>query len=141
MGNQPLGGRRGVREGMRRHVVAMGMADDRAWPRLPGIEPELLVRQIDAAIPENRIDGHGYGLLGGGRAPLEQLVAKRAIGAEPLPGGPGENAGPPTGWAGLLRLGLGRRCRQLQHSQRLNRFHGDRRFAFGRLDGGRGWCR
>src|SRR5436190_16690964 len=58
MGNQPLGGRRGVREGMRRHVVAMSVADDRARSRLPGIEPELLVRQVDAAIPEYRIDDH-----------------------------------------------------------------------------------
>ena len=58
MGNQPLGGRRGVGEEMRRNVVAMSVADNRARSRLPRIEPELLVRQIDAAIPENWIDGH-----------------------------------------------------------------------------------
>ena len=57
MGNQPLGGRRGVGEEMRRNVVAMSVADNRARSRLPRIEPELLVRQIDAAIPENWIDG------------------------------------------------------------------------------------
>jgi len=40
-------------------MVAVGVADDRAWPRLARIEPESLVRQVDAAIPENGVDGHG----------------------------------------------------------------------------------
>ena len=75
MRNQSLGGGRGVREWMRGNMVAVGVADDRAWPRLARIEPESLVRQVDAAIPENGVDGHGDGLLGGSRAPLEQLVA------------------------------------------------------------------
>ena len=37
MGNQPLGGGRGVREWMRGNMVAVGVADDRAWPRLARI--------------------------------------------------------------------------------------------------------
>ena len=58
MGNQSLGGGRGVRQWMRGYVVAMGVADDCAGSWLPGIEPEFLVRQIDAAIPENGVDRH-----------------------------------------------------------------------------------
>jgi len=140
MGNQSLGGGRGEREWMRGHVVAMGVANDRARSWLARIEPEPLVRQVDAAIPENGVDGHGRGLLGGGRPALEELVAQRAIGAEPLPGWPGEDAGAAAGRASLLRVGFRRRGRHLHQGQHLDRFHSGCRFAFSRLDYGRGWC-
>ena len=90
-------------------------------------------------------------LLGGGGAAFEELVAKRAIGAEPLARRSGEDAGPATVRAGLLGVYLGDRIGQLHQGQRLDLFRsgwridrlGDghrHRFARRRLDRRYGWC-
>ena len=89
-------------------------------------------------------------LLGGGGAAFEELVAKRAIGAEPLTGRSGEDAGPSTVRAGLFGVRVGARLGQLDQGQWLDRlrrgwlldrlYDGDR-VAGCRLDRRCRWCR
>src|SRR2546429_2341078 len=58
--DQAAGCRSRIGERMIRDVVTVGVADDRPRPRLPGIEPQLLLRKVDAALPEDWVRGHGW---------------------------------------------------------------------------------
>ena len=84
-------------------------------------------------------------LLSRGGAAFEELVAKRAIGAEPLAGRSGEDAGAAAGRTGLLGLTFGAGDRQLHQGRRAGRFRDRRGIALGGLDDGwrwrlQGWC-
>src|SRR5467141_4148185 len=101
MGDEPPRCRRGVRQRVRGDMVAMRVADDGSWPWLARIEPQPLLGKVDAAVPEDGVGDQCGVLLGDGGA-FEELVAKRAVGAEALAGRSGEDAGLAAGGAGLL---------------------------------------
>src|SRR6266581_2531078 len=77
-------------------------------------------------------------LFGGGGAAFEELVAKRAIGAEPLAGRSREDAGPSTVRAGLFGVDVGTRLGQLHQGQRLDRLGGGSGAAAGGVSSGGG---
>src|SRR3989440_7103539 len=101
MGDEPPRCRRGVGQRVRGDMVAVRVADDGSWPRLTWIEPQPLLGKVDAAVPEDRVGEQGGVLLGDGGA-FEELVAKRAVGAEALARRSGKHAGLAAGGAGLL---------------------------------------
>src|SRR6202035_6138409 len=101
VGDEPACRRRGVGQRMGGDVVAMGMADDRSWPWLSWIEPQALLGKIDAGVPQDRVRDQRLVLLGRGGA-FEELVAKRAIRTEALPGRSGKDSGLLAGGTGLF---------------------------------------
>ena len=109
MGDQPPGGGGGEGKWMGRHVIGVSVADDGARARPTRIQPEVLLRQVHPAIPEDGVRDHAGALLGRGSAGLEELIAQGTVGAEALARWAGEYAGTATGWAGLLSLGIRRR--------------------------------
>src|SRR6059058_4780001 len=58
--DEAAGCRSRIGERMIRDVVTVGVADDRPRPRLPGIEPQLLLGKVNTALPEDGVRGHGW---------------------------------------------------------------------------------
>src|SRR6266550_1854181 len=144
MGDQAAGRWGGVRERVMGDMVAVGVADDSARPRLPRVEPEVLLRKVDpATVPEDGVGDQRRLLLGRGGGAFEELVAKRARGAEALARRTGEDAGAAAGWTGFLGFAIGAGSRQLDDNRRLDslrhRFHHDQGIALGGLDDGWRW--
>src|SRR5438445_1196543 len=81
----------------------------------------------------------GCGLLGRGGAALEELVAKRTVGAKALAGGAGEDASPTASWAGLLALRVGHRLGKRHDRRRLDRLGNRQGLAHGGFGDGRRW--
>ena len=106
VGDEAMGRGRGIREHVVRDMVAVRMADYGPRSGLPGVEPEPLLGKVDATFPEDGVRDQRRLLLSRGRAALEELVAKRTVGAEPLTRRPGKNPGLAAGGAGLLGIGV-----------------------------------
>jgi len=102
----------------------------------------VLLGKVDAAIPQDRVGDQAGSLLSRGGAAFEELVAKRAIGAEPLARRAGKDTGPAAGRTGLLAL-VGAGGRQLHHGGHLHRIrdrlHDDQGIALRGLDDGWRW--
>src|SRR5207248_2328431 len=58
--DEAAGCRSRIGERMIRDVVTVGVADDRPRPRLPGIEPQLLLGKVNTALPEDGVRDHGW---------------------------------------------------------------------------------
>src|SRR5256885_13382481 len=101
MGDEPPRCRRGVGQRVRGDMVAVRVADDGSGPRLTWIEPQPLLGKVNAAVPEDGVGDQCGVLLGDGGA-FEELVAKRAVGAETLARRSGKHARLAAGGAGLL---------------------------------------
>src|SRR5260370_25805185 len=114
MGDEAACCGRGISERVVGDMVTVGVADDGPRSRLPGIEPEALLGKVDATLPEDGVGDQFRLLFGRGGAALEELVAKRAIGAEALAWWSGEDTGLAAGWARFFCIGVGACCGDLE---------------------------
>ena len=111
------------------NMITVCVADDGSRSRLAWIQPKPLLGKVYAAVPEDRVGDQRRVLLGGDCA-FEEFVAKRAVGAEALPGWSGKDAGLAAGGAGLL---LRLHGSDFEQGRLLNSLIGNLHFVWGNL--------